>query len=89
MRHDALRRCGTVENCQNYFSFFVSVPMGCDFMTVQHLCWCRGGTELILIYADIVNIVDGSFISRTKQTGLEVNADKNKYMVRCRDKNAV
>ena len=50
------------------------------------------------MYADDVNILGGSvhtikenaeaFIVASKETGLEVNADKTNYMVMCRDQNA-
>jgi uncharacterized protein YifE (UPF0438 family) len=50
-----------------------------------------------LVYADDVGILDGSistnkkdreaFVIACKENGLEVNADKTKYMVMSRDKN--
>ena len=53
------------------------------------------GTHQILVYADDVNILGGSIhtvkenaealVVATKQTGLEVNADKTKYMVMSRE----
>jgi hypothetical protein len=58
------------------------------------------GTHQFLVYADDVNILGGSVYTRTikkhaealimfsKETGLEVNADKTKYMVMSRDQNA-
>ena len=56
------------------------------------------GTHQLLAYADDVNILGGSvhtvkenaeaFIVVTKETGLEVNADKTKYMIMSRDQNA-
>jgi len=55
------------------------------------------GTHQILVYADIVNILGGSLhiikkntevlVVASKETGLEVNADKIKYMVMFRDQN--
>ena len=52
----------------------------------------------LLAYADDVNILGGSahtvkenaetLLVATKETGLEVNADKTKYMVMSRDQNA-
>jgi hypothetical protein len=52
---------------------------------------------MVLAYADDDNILEGSlrtvkengalFVA-TKETGLEVNADKTKYMVMSRDQNA-
>ena len=51
-----------------------------------------------MIYADDVNILGGSvhtvkenaetLVVATKQIGLEVYADKTKYMIMCRDQNA-
>jgi len=56
------------------------------------------GTHQLLVYADDVNILGGSvhtikekaeaLIVASKETGLEVNADKTKYMVMSRDQNA-
>ena len=56
------------------------------------------GTHQLLAYADDVNILGGSvhtvkgnaeaLVVATKKTGLEVNADKTKYMVMSRDWNA-
>jgi len=56
------------------------------------------GTHQLLVYADEVNIFGGSIhtvkenakalIVASKETGLEVNVDKTKYMVMSRDKNA-
>ena len=56
------------------------------------------GTHQLLAYADDVNILEGSahtvkenaeaLLVATKETGLEVNADKTKYMVMSRDRNA-
>ena len=55
-------------------------------------------TPQILVYADNVNILGGSvhttqknteaLVVASKQIGLEVNADKTKYMVMPRDQNA-
>jgi len=51
-----------------------------------------------LVYADDVNILEGSvhtieknteaLVVASKESGLEVNADKIKYMVMSRDQNA-
>jgi sorting nexin-29 len=56
------------------------------------------GTYQLLAYADDVNILGGSvhtvkenaeaLVVATKKIGLEVNADKTKYMVMSRDRNA-
>ena len=56
------------------------------------------GTHQFLAYADDVNILGGSIhtvkenaealVVATKQTGLEVNADKTKYMIMSRDQKA-
>ena len=56
------------------------------------------GTHQLQVYADDVNILGGSIhaikkntealLVASKQTGLEVNADRNKYMVMSRDHNA-
>jgi len=45
------------------------------------------GTHLFLVYAD-VNILGGgveTLVVASKETGLEVNADKSQYMVMSRD----
>ena len=56
------------------------------------------GTHQLLAYADDVNILGGSIhtlkentealVAATKEIGLEVCADKTKYMVMSRDQNA-
>jgi len=56
------------------------------------------GTQQPLVYADDVNILGGSvriieksleaLVVTTKEKGLEVNADKTKYIVMFRDQNA-
>jgi len=56
------------------------------------------GTHQLLFYADDVNILGGSahnnkengeaMVVASKEIGLEVNADKTKYMVMSRDQNA-
>jgi hypothetical protein len=56
------------------------------------------GTHQLLVYADDVNILGGSahtvkenaegLIVARKENGLEVSADKTKYMVMSRDQNA-
>ena len=55
------------------------------------------GTHRLLVYADDVNILGGSvhaikenaeaLILASKEIGLEINADKTKYMVMSRDQN--
>jgi len=56
------------------------------------------GTHQLLVYADDVNILGGSvytikenseaLVAATREIGLEVIADKTKYMVMSRDQNA-
>jgi len=56
------------------------------------------GTHQLLVYVDDTNILGGSIqpikkntvalLLTSKETGLEVNADKTKYMVMSRDQNA-
>jgi len=56
------------------------------------------GTHQLLVYADYVNMLGGSvhtvkenteaLVVAGKETGLEVNVDKTKYMVMSRDQNA-
>ena len=56
------------------------------------------GIHQLLAYADDVNILGGSIhtvkenaealVAATREIGLEVNADKTKYMVMFRDQNA-
>jgi hypothetical protein len=56
------------------------------------------GTHPILVYADVVNILDGSvhtikknveaLVFAIEENGLEVNADKSTYMVRSGDQDA-
>ena len=56
------------------------------------------GTHQLLAYADDVNILVGrahtvkenaeALVVATKEIGLEVNADKTKYMIMSRDQNA-
>jgi hypothetical protein len=51
-----------------------------------------------LVYADYVNILGGNvptvkgnaevLVVASKETGLEINVEKHKYMFRCRDQNA-
>jgi hypothetical protein len=57
------------------------------------------GTHQLLVYADDVNIMGGSVLTLKQNTealvvasraiGLEINADKTKYMVMSRDQNAL
>jgi len=68
-----------------FFSFFL-------------LRFCINGTHQLLVYADDVNMLRGNvhtikenaeaLVVTSKETGLEVNADKTKYMVMSRDQNA-
>ena len=55
------------------------------------------GTHQLLAYADDVNILGGThtlqenaeaLVAATREIGLEVSADKTKYMVISRDQNA-
>ena len=56
------------------------------------------GTHQLLAYADYVNIMGGvihtlkenaeALVAATRENGLEVSADKTKYMVMSRDQNA-
>jgi hypothetical protein len=56
------------------------------------------GTHQPLVYADVVNVLGGSvytvekntesLVVAGKESGLEVNTDKTKYMVMPRDRNA-
>jgi hypothetical protein len=56
------------------------------------------GTHQLLAYADDVNVLGGNvhavqknteaLVAAAKEIGLEVNADKTKYMVMSRDQNA-
>ena len=56
------------------------------------------GTHQLLAYTDDVNILGGSIhilkenaeplVAATRETGLEVSADKTKYMIMSRDQNA-
>ena len=56
------------------------------------------GTHQLLAYADDVNILGGSvhtlkenaeaLVAATREIGLEISADKTKYMVMSRDQNA-
>ena len=56
------------------------------------------GTHQLLAYADDVNILEGgkhtlkenveALVAATREIGLEVSADKTKYMVMSRDQNA-
>ena len=56
------------------------------------------GTHQLLVYADDVNILGGSIhtlkenaealVATSREIGLEVSADKTKYMVMSRDQNA-
>jgi len=56
------------------------------------------GTHQLPVYADYVNILGGSvhimkekaesLVVASKESGLEINTDKSKYMVMSRDQNA-
>jgi len=65
---------------------------------VNRDCLKLSGTHHLLAYADDVNILGGSvhsvkekaeaLVVASKETGLEINAEKTKYMVMYRDQNA-
>ena len=65
---------------------------------VKQDCLKLNGTHQLLAYADDVNILGGSahtdkenaeaLVVATKEIGLEVNANKTKYMIMSRDQNA-
>ena len=67
-------------------------------LTNFHTTTGLNGTHHPLVYADGVNILGGSvntikknakaLVVASKENGLEVNADKTKYMVMSRDQNA-
>ena len=68
------------------------------FITISRLFRLRIINVSLLAYADDVNILGGSvhtvkenaeaLVVATKEIGLEVNADKTKYMITSRDQNA-
>ena len=82
--------------------FFRYEQVNCDdaikSVQVNQDGWKLNGTHQLLAYADDVNILGGSIhslkenaeslVAATKEIGLEVSADKSKYMVVSRDQNA-
>ena len=60
--------------------------------------WKLNGTNQLLVYADFVNILDGreptiqknaiSLVAASKEFGREVNANKTRYVVMCRNQSA-
>ena len=82
--------------------FFRYEQVNCDdaikSVQVNQDGWKLNGTHQLLAYADDVNILGGSIhslkenaeslVAATKEIGLEVSADKTKYMVMSRDQNA-
>jgi hypothetical protein len=75
---------------------FYSTPVGGNQVNQDGLK--LNGTHQLLAYTDVVNILGGSvqavkenaeaLVVVTKEIGIEVNADKTKYMVMARDQNA-
>ena len=70
----------------------------CDLEGSGRPVWLElDGTHQVLIYADDVNMLGGNMytikekaealVVASKEIGLEVNADKTKYMVMSRDQN--
>ena len=65
---------------------------------VNHVSLKLNGTHQFLVCADDINIFEGilhiikedaqTLIVASKESGLELNADKTKYMVMSRDQNA-
>jgi len=65
---------------------------------VNQDCLKLNGTHRLLVYADDTNKKDrsvytikknaGALVVASKKTGLEINADKTKYMVTSQDRNA-
>jgi len=65
---------------------------------VNHDCLKSNSTHQLLVYTNDVYILGGSvhkikkntdyLVFARKETGLEVNADKTKYMIISRDQNA-
>ena len=82
--------------------FFRYEQVNCDdaikSVQVNQDGWKLNGTHQLLAYADDVNILGGSIhslkenaeslVAATKEIGLEVSADKTKYMVMSQDRNA-
>ena len=78
------------------FSFALEYTIRRD--QVNQDCLKLNGTHQLLAYADDVNILEGSkhmvkenaeaLVVATKETGLQVNADKTKYMVTSREQTA-
>jgi len=70
----------------------------CNLFSFKLYCLKLNGAHRLLAYADDVNIMGGSIhklkenaeaiVAATREIGLEVSADKTKYMVMSRDQNA-
>ena len=79
-----------------FFNFALGYGIRCVRVNKDDLK--LNGTYQLLVYADNINILVGSIYTITKntealvvvnkETGLEVNADKTKYMVKSGDQNA-
>jgi hypothetical protein len=86
--------------CGNWYLLYFEVALEYAIRRVQVIQdgLKLNGTHQLLVYADDVNILGGSvhtakenaeaLVVAIKEIGLEVNADKTKYMVMSRDQTA-